>query len=67
MRIKIPHVSHSNCAGSAHGQVDAERRFTDGTYRIADVNASDTRHLKSYTGAFTVRLLNQAETSAQKQ
>jgi hypothetical protein len=30
--------------------VDAERRFTDGSYRISDDKTAGTRHLKGYTG-----------------
>jgi hypothetical protein len=37
-------------SGSSRGRVDAERRFTDGSYSISDDNTAGTRHLKGYTG-----------------
>ncbi len=37
-------------SGSSRGRVDAERRFTDGSYSISDDKTAGTRHLKGYTG-----------------
>ena len=36
--------------GSCQGRVDAERRFTDGTFAVGDEKFAGTRHLKTHTG-----------------
>lgn len=38
------------CAGSSRGRVDAERRFTDGSFQIADEDFAGPRHRKGYKG-----------------
>ena len=43
-------IEPCDMTGSSHGRVDAERRFTDGTYHLADDHAAGTRHQKEYTG-----------------
>ena len=50
LKENLRNLPQRKIAGSSTGRVDAERRFTDGSYRISDESTAGTRHKKAYTG-----------------
>jgi len=50
LKENLRNLPQRKIPGSSTGRVDAERRFTDGSYRIFDESTAGTRHKKAYTG-----------------